>query len=192
MWKKILAISVLSLFIGMSAQAQFTSEEDRNLFDEGTRMVGGTASLTVISYSGKSLTQLVMAPNVVRFFAPNHGVGADAAIAITTEGKISIASLAIGPKYLLGFGELEKTVLPYLGVGVSLLSESITIESDGYSSNSQTATKTGYRFKGAFGLMVKLNQHLGVPIELGFTYDKIESSKQTTISIAAGLAGFLF
>ena len=152
---------------------------------KGSSFISGLGSFSVASQSGNTLTTITLAPNAIFFVAKGFGLGFDMSLSYLSADNSSITQIAIGPKLVGAFGSAQSTVYPYLGFGVDYLSAS---------TSGGSASNTGSLIKGGLGIMVKIGEHLGLPVELGITVQNTESSKEAlvTYSLGIGLAGLLY
>lgn len=85
-------------------------------------------------------------------------------------------------------GSSKSNVYPYLGFGADYLTASVDQKGRAASSESGSILKIG------FGMMFKVNQHVGIPLEFGYLTMNTEHGKEalTTIAIGVGFAGLLY
>lgn len=156
--------------------------------DKGGAILGGLASFASENAGGDTRTTIAFVPNAIFFVASGFGIGFDMSFTSVSVEDASQSVFAIGPKILVAFGSSRSTVYPYLGIGVDYLTASA--DEKGFPSSSES----GSIIKAGLGMMFKVNQHVGIPLELGILITNTEHSKEalTTIAIGVGLVGLLY
>ena len=139
--------------------------------------------------AGDPLVSLSIMPSIFYFIAPNLAVGGDFMFEHTSQGDDSTSMYGIGPGILYAFGNGESSTYPYIGASFA----HVTYE------NSISGEVNGRQIRLGGGLFIlpSLQQHLGLRLEAGVTFDGLspeheKSTYGTTYGISLGLVGFIF
>ena len=167
---------------------------------KGSTLISGSLNFSVTRVEGydKSLISLSLVPNAVFFIVKGFGIGFDMNFSFQSQGNTSTTSTALGPEIGGAFGNKESTIIPFLGFGLDYLSLNQSYETTeysyytGYYTSSVSNSASGYMLKFSLGIMIKLNEHLGLPIELGILYSNVQSESMTNFVFGVGIAGLLY
>jgi len=161
--------------------------------DEGSTLIGGSGSVSITNTSGNELVLLGIAPNAVFFITSGFGLGFDIGLVYLSDNNSSTTVLTIGPKIMAAFGDRESSTYPYLGFGIDYASSSFTYESSGYyGSNKYTTSTSGSIITFGAGMMMKIGENLGLPLEFDILISNSESEHSTMFAFSVGLAGLLY
>jgi hypothetical protein len=169
-------------------------ESDMYWSAKGSTLISGAGSFASASESGSTITTLTLATNAVFFFTKGFGMGLNLSlISASTEG-LSSTQVAFGPKMLVVIGKKESSVYPYLGFGIGYISTSQSYTSTDYYYSSSTAkySASGTIISFGAGMMIKIGEHLGLPVEFGMSITNVESQHMKTVMFGIGLAGLLY
>ena len=146
------------------------------------RWISGLVSLSLVSNERTSVTTIELAPSAVFFLGTGFGLGLDMSGTWVMSDGETATQLALGPKMVVAFGKWESPARPYIGFGVDYLSVGGTAVNE---------STNGSIVKTAFGIMTRIGENLGLPVELGMIFTTIGSQKTTTYALGIGLAGLL-
>ncbi|MDI6803001.1 MAG: hypothetical protein QME58_04030 [Bacteroidota bacterium] len=145
-------------------------------------LIGGTVSTSLsINKSNNSATTIVLVPNIVHFFSSGIGLGLNLNYTLLSVQGSSVVQRAIGPRFMLAFGDEKNRVYPYFGADVNYLNLQVNKNN-----------KSGSLISLYIGILETLNINVAIPIQLSITYMGIENSGVTTFSMSAGFVGFFY
>jgi outer membrane protein W len=138
--------------------------------DKGGTILSGLASFASEKAGDDTRTTIAFVPNAIFFVASGFGIGFDISFTSVSVEDASQSVLALGPKIMVAFGSSQSTVYPYLGIGVDYLT--VSADEKGFPSSSES----GSIIKAGLGMMFKVNEHVGIPLELGILITNTEHS----------------
>lgn len=168
--------------------AQTDGVQPRSPFDRGGTLISGIASFSSESTGGDTRTTVAIVPSAVFFIADRFGLGFDLSVNSVSVKNASQSLFAFGPKLMVAFGSAENTAYPYLGLGADYVTASL--DEKGFPSS----TTSGSIIKGGVGVIFKVSQHVGIPLEFGVLVINTDKSKEstTTIAVGTGISGLLY
>lgn len=181
-------VIVLAIPSSVAAQTSFA-------VDRGSLGISGMVDFGVADgelyedMAGDPLVSFSIMPSIFYFIAPNLAVGGDLMFEHSSRGDDSSSMYGIGPGILYAFGSGENSTYPYIGAGFTYA----------ISKNNVDITGTQVRLGGGLFILPASQQHLGLRLEAGVTFDGLkpdlpgaETTNGTTYGISLGLVGFIF
>lgn len=164
--------------------------------DRGSRIIGGTASVSHTSGGGGS-TGISVSPSLLYFLADRVALGGGVGLGYSDHDNGSTTSWRLGPEVRFYFGPSGSKTLPYLGAAVQVGSSSSDSDAGPVPVNLDTSF---WGLEGVAGLTFMISRQVGIAGEAFIQRD--EQTSETSLSevtrattrfgLRFGIAAFVF
>jgi len=166
-----------------------TAHGQTHAVDRGSVLIGGRVSFTSVATENDGasernrLNQLVVNPSGQYFITPGLAVGGDVLYSYASNDGSTVTQYGIGPAVTYFFGREERSYYPFVSGSVG-----VTRFNRGGLDEGRTQT----RYRGSGGILVMLNQRVGVTGELFYQRTDNEQLQTNAFGLAFGISAFLF